>query len=349
MFLKKSKQLKEQNKELNQEIALLKEELIIARSTISNKEKKNLELEDKTNQLLNWFTLSMQGKSAIELIRNDILQCTNELNDTKDIEKTDRKINLSNSLDLGFSVKENVQNSAIAMSEAVASIANLSKRIDEISDQTNLLALNASIEAARAGEMGRGFAVVANEVRSLANQSLNVTNDIKAELKNAEDKSTDLLKSQHEFDDFLKSMTELSNDLQTSDNKTNDLLEEISHNLSHSQKNAFLDVVKLDHVIWKMSIYDSIARNDFDTVVNNHTSCRLGKWYFSSKTSQCLTQELDFQKLNTPHKLVHDSGQQAIVAAKKQEWAQMKQHLSNMEKASQDVIILLGKLSHHHF
>lgn len=66
---------------------------------------------------------------------------------------------------------EQVQKAVDNLTISNEQIRDIIKFISGIAAQTNLLALNAAIEAARAGEQGRGFAVVAAEVRKLAEQS----------------------------------------------------------------------------------------------------------------------------------------------------------------------------------
>lgn len=94
---------------------------------------------------------------------------------------------------------------ARATSEKVNKLNNLAENIGEvvtaisdISERTNLLALNATIEAARAGEAGKGFTVVADEVKTLANEAGEKTEEIRdriLEIQNATRESVQAMQS----------------------------------------------------------------------------------------------------------------------------------------------------------
>ncbi|NQZ33567.1 MAG: methyl-accepting chemotaxis protein [Oceanospirillaceae bacterium] len=149
--------------------------------------------------------------------------------------------------------EQSAQQGGIVINHALDSFSNLGKvfdalniqlsvlekesiKIDGVTDiihslagQTNLLALNAAIEAARAGDAGRGFSVVASEVRNLAEETVNSTQNISEIINAMQVCIKEIVKEMKQGNNHVATGRDLADDATTAITKIKSLVLEVSN------------------------------------------------------------------------------------------------------------------------
>lgn len=121
---------------------------------------------------------------------------------------------------------QGIATSMLQLADNSQKIGGIVEIIDEISDQTNLLALNAAIEAAGAGEAGKRFAIVAQEVRRLAERTVDATKQIKGLIEEIQKATNSTIMVTEEGTKAVDSASRLVDEVQQSFTKIMGMVEE---------------------------------------------------------------------------------------------------------------------------
>lgn len=146
---------------------------------------------------------------------------------------------------------------------AAEEIGKVIEVIQDIAEQTNLLALNATIEAARAGEAGKGFAVVANEVKDLAKQTADATEDIRNRIEGIQGSTKEVVVKIGEISTVITEVSGASKSIAAAVEEQSITTKEISQNISKtSSAAATVTTAVTESATASQEITNSIAEVD---------------------------------------------------------------------------------------
>ncbi len=267
----------------NQEIATTNKKINDVFELIKGVKQRNKETSSSVDEISNSIREIAKGTESLAIKAEKISNIGDESFNL--VKKTDKKI------DHGNELVENAVNTMKDLDNSVAKVEKVSDKIMDIADQTNLLSLMGAVESANTDGLDEGFGEVADEIKDLADESMQAAEtvkDIVSEVKEVTNQAIDIMVPRENSDDniadvfseiqnlskqvkdSMEDTTEATADQGAATEEISAAVEEISaasDEVSDQTDELYIDTKELEEIMQKVAEFNEELCEEFEKQV----------------------------------------------------------------------------------